>query len=224
MILKAIAESLPMSVGVALSPLPIAVIVMILMTAKARTNAPFFLLGWLLGLLVVGVIVFLIPVSQTESGKPIAAAGYLRIGIGFLLLYFGLKQWFNRPGPAEAVEVPKFLVGLDTFNAGKSLLTGFLLVAVHPKNLFLCAAGAAAIDLYTSNLVQQFGAYAVFTLIASSPIAIPLIAYFLARERAKTLFERWKDWLFRNNPTVLAVLLVIIGGLILARGLGMVTK
>jgi hypothetical protein len=224
MLLNAIAESLPMSVGVALSPLAILAIVMILMTAKARTNAPAFLLGWILGLLMVGVIVFIIPASQIAGREPIAAAGYLRIGLGAFLLYYAVKQWRNRPGPDEAVEMPKFLAGFDTFSAGKSLLTGFLLVAIHPKNLLLCAAGAGAIDLHTPNLVLQFGAYAVFTLIASSPIAIPLIVYFLARERAKTLFDSWKDWLIRNNQTVLVVIVVIIGGLILARGLGMVAK
>ena len=45
MIFETIAESLPMSVGVALSQLAILAIFMILMTAKARTNAPAFLLG-----------------------------------------------------------------------------------------------------------------------------------------------------------------------------------
>ncbi len=224
MIFEAIAGSLPMSMGVALSPLAISAIVMILMTAKARTNAPAFLLGWILGLLVIGVIVFIIPGSQTENEEPIAAAGYIRIGLGVLLLYFGIRQWRNRPRSDEAVEVPKCLAGLDTFNAGKSLLAGFLLVAIHPKNLTLCAAGAAAIDLLAPSLVQQLSAYAIFTLIASSPIAIPVLLYFFARERAKSLFDSWKDWLVRKNRTVLAVIVVVIGGFILARGLGMVTK
>ena len=48
MILKAIAESLPMSVGVALSPMLIVVIVLIFMTGKAKTNAAsFFWVGCL---------------------------------------------------------------------------------------------------------------------------------------------------------------------------------
>ena len=75
-----------------------------------------------------GGIVFIIPASQTEGREPTAVAGYLRIGLGIFLLYYAVKQWLNRPGPEEAVETPKFLAGFDTFNAGKSLLTGFLLV------------------------------------------------------------------------------------------------
>jgi threonine/homoserine/homoserine lactone efflux protein len=178
-----------------------------------------FRLGWVLGLLLVGVIVFLIPASQTERGAPTVAAGYLRIGIGVLLLYLAAMQWRNRPGPADVVEVPKLLAGLDTFNGPKSLLTGVLMVVVNPKNLLLCAAGAAAIDLNTPNLWLQFGAYAVFTLIASSTVAIPVISYFLAREKAEILFESWKDWLIRNNQSILSVILLLLGIVLLSRGI-----
>jgi len=217
--MEAITQSLPMAIGVALSPLPIAAIIMMLMTTRAHTNSSAFLLGWILGLMVVGSIVFLIPASQTEGGEPTLAAGYVRIGIGVLLFYFAVMQWRNRPGPDDAVEVPKYLAGLDTFNAGKSLLTGFLLVAVNPKNLMLCAAGAAAIDINTPNLLLQLGAYVVFTLIASSTIAVPMISYFLARERARTLFDNWKNWLVRNNPSLLAVVLLLLGIVLVSRGI-----
>lgn len=224
MILKAIAESFPMSVGVALSPMLIAVIVLIFMTGKAKTNAASFFLGWMLGLLMIGVIIFMIPVSQSEGGKPTSVAGYLRIGVGILLLFFAIRQWLRRPRPDEVIEPPKFLSDLDNFSPRKFLLTGFLLVVINPKNVILSAAGAAAIDLQTANLGQQFFAYAVFIMIASSPIVIPMIPYFVSQEKAKTLFESWKVWLFRNNQTVLAVILVIFGGLILVRGMGMVTN
>ena len=53
MLVEAIKQSLPFAFGIALSPLPIAAIIMILMSARARTNAPAFLLGWFLGLLLV---------------------------------------------------------------------------------------------------------------------------------------------------------------------------
>lgn len=42
MIIEAIGGSLPMAVGVALSPVPVAAVIIMLMTAQARTNAPTF--------------------------------------------------------------------------------------------------------------------------------------------------------------------------------------
>jgi hypothetical protein len=49
MLLEAIGGSLPMAVGIALSPLPVASLIILLMTPQARTNAPAFLLGWIAG-------------------------------------------------------------------------------------------------------------------------------------------------------------------------------
>ena len=43
MLLEAIGNSLPMAVGIALSPLPVASVIILLMTPQARTNAPTFL-------------------------------------------------------------------------------------------------------------------------------------------------------------------------------------
>jgi len=208
-----------MALGIALSPLPIAAIVMMLMTKRAGTNAPSFLLGWVIGLLLVGVIVFLIPIDQSEKGEPTAVAGYIRLGLGILLLVVAVRQWMSRPGPNDAVEVPRFLAGLDSFTGVKSLLTGFLLVALNPKNLPLCAAGAAAIGLATQHPAGQASAYIIFTIIASSTIAFPIIAYLTARQKAQALFDIWKTWLIRHNQAVGAVILLLVGVLLVYRGI-----
>ena len=97
-----------------------------------------------------------------------------------------------------------------------------MLVVINPKNLPLCAAGAAAIDLATNSLATQVGAYLVFTAIASFTIVFPIVAYLAAKQKAETLFSSWKDWLIRNNQTVLAVILLLIGVLLFSRGLLMV--
>jgi hypothetical protein len=63
MLLEAIGGSLPMAIGIALSPLPVASVIILLMTPQARTNAPAFLLGWTAGILAVGFVVFLMAFS-----------------------------------------------------------------------------------------------------------------------------------------------------------------
>jgi hypothetical protein len=45
----AIGGLLPYTVGVAVSPIPIAGVLLILVTNRARTNGPMFLLGWPVG-------------------------------------------------------------------------------------------------------------------------------------------------------------------------------
>jgi len=93
-----------------------------------------------------------------------------------------------------------------------------VLVVLNPKNLPLCAAGAAAIDLATQNFTAQFSAYLVFTIIASTTVAFPVVAYLAARQKADALFETWKDWLIRKNQSVVAIILFIVGAWLIFRG------
>ncbi len=54
---QAIGSSLPLAVGVALSPVPIIAVVLMLTSRRARSNGQAFVIGWLIGLAVVGAIV-----------------------------------------------------------------------------------------------------------------------------------------------------------------------
>ena len=219
MLIEAIGGSLPMSAGIALSPLPAAAIIMLLMSSGARTNAPAFLLGWILGILTVGLVVFLVPGIETARGDPTALSGMLRIVMGAALLFLSVHQWRQRPGPDKPVEVPKILAHLDQVNVVKSLITGFLLSGLNPKNLILSAAGAAVIDASRLNPGEQIISLLLFTAIASLTVAIPIAIYFLARHSAETLFSDWKDWLIKNNVTIIIVLLLVFGTLLIGRGM-----
>lgn len=219
MLADAISSSLPMSVGVALSPIPVAAILIILMSARARTNAPAFLLGWMAGILTIGLVVSLMPGLLTARGEPTQLSGLTRVALGIALLLLAVRQWRQRPEPDAAVDVPPLLARLDSIGVMQSSITGFLLSAIHPKNLILDAAGAAAIDASMLDSATQYTALVIFTLIASVGIIIPIAAYFIAKRRIGTLLGRWKDWLIRNNIQVMIVLLLILGALLIARGL-----
>jgi Sap, sulfolipid-1-addressing protein len=53
---EAVGQSLPFAVGIAVSPPPVIVAVLILVTPRARSNGPAYLLGWTFGLAAVGTI------------------------------------------------------------------------------------------------------------------------------------------------------------------------
>ncbi len=219
MIIEAIGGSLPMAVGVAVSPLPVAAVIIMLMTDRARTNAPAFLLGWTFGILTVGLVVFLMPGIETTRGEPTPLSGLIRIVLGIALLFLSVRQWRQRPAPDEPVEVPKVLARLDQIGMVQSLITGFLLSGANPKNLFLSAAGAATIDASKLDPGAQIVALLVFTAIASVTVAVPVVGYFLARHSVEATFGRWKDWMIENTVTVLIVLLMVFGSLLIGQGM-----
>jgi len=218
MLADAISSSLPMAVGVALSPIPVAAILVMLMSARAGTNAPAFLLGWMAGILAIGLVVSLMPGLLTARGEPTQLSGLTRVALGTALLLLAGHQWRQRPAPEAAVKVPPLLAHLDTIGVMQSSITGFLLSAIHPKNLILNAAGAAAIDAAVLDSAAQYMALVIFALIASVSIAVPIGVYFVARRKVGDLLGRWKDWLIRNNVQVMVALLLILGGLLIARG------
>lgn len=219
MLADAISSSLPMSVGVALSPLPVAAILIILMSARAATNAPAFLLGWMAGILTIGLVVSLMPGLLTARGEPTQLSGLTRVALGVALLLLAWRQWRLRPEPGAAARVPRILTRLDSIGVMQSSITGFLLSAIHPKNLILNAAGAAAIDANLLDSGTQYIALVIFTLIASVGITVPIAVYFIARRVVGAMLGRWKDWLIRKNVHVMVVLLLILGALLIARGL-----
>jgi hypothetical protein len=56
-VLKAIGAILPLALGVAISPIPIIAVILMLLSPKARTNGPAFVLGWVSGLAAVSIAV-----------------------------------------------------------------------------------------------------------------------------------------------------------------------
>jgi len=63
-------------------------------------------------------------------------------------------------------------------------------------------------------------AIVVFTLIAACSVAIPVIAYLVASGRMAGPLESLRRWLVHNNATVMAVLLLVIGVVVIGKGIG----
>src|SRR4051812_3963217 len=144
---QAIGQVLSLAVGVALSPVPIIGVVLMVGTPRARANGPAFILGWVLGLAVVGTAVLLIAsgANASKQGQPADWVNVLELVLGLLLLAVAAKQWRGRPrGGAEAA-APKWMASIDRFTVTRAAVFGVVLSAINPKNLLLVVAAAAAI-------------------------------------------------------------------------------
>jgi len=107
----AIGQILPLAVGVALSPVPIIAVALMLMSQRARLNGPLFVIGWLIGLAVIGVVVLAVagPGQASSHGQPATWVSVLKLVLGLLLLLVAVRQWHGRPvavGLADGHEVP----------------------------------------------------------------------------------------------------------------------
>jgi len=209
---EAIGQLLPFAVGVAVSPMPIVAVVLMLVTRRARTNGPAFLVGWIAGIAILGAILLAIagPASAGDDGRPAAWVDWLKLVLGLLLLLVAARQWRGRPHEGDEAATPKWMGALDAFTPAKALGGGVVLGTVNPKNLLLIVGGAAAVAQTGVSTGDQVIAWAVFTLIASLGVGAPVVIFFALGDRAAKLLDELKTWLARNNTAIMAVLCLII--------------
>ena len=209
---NAIGQMLPFAIGVAISPMPIVAIVLMLVTPKAKTNGPAFLLGWIAGILVVGTVALLVvnPDSSGSSARP-TWVDWLELVLGLLLLLVALRQWRSRPHEGEEAATPKWMGALDGFTPAKALGAGMLLSGVNPKNLLLIVGGASAVAQTSVSGSEEAVVWLIFALIASVGVAAPVVIYFAMGERAAAMLDGLKNWMAHSNTAIMAVLCLIIG-------------
>jgi HAMP domain-containing protein len=222
---EAIGQSLPLAIGVALSPVPIIAVVLMLTTSRARANGPAFVLGWLLGLGVVGAVVLALagPGEASESGQPATWVSWVKLLLGVLLLLVAARQFRGRPREGEEAPLPKWMGAIERFKAGAALGGGAALAGANPKNLLLAIGGAAAIAQTGIAGGQQVIAYAVFAVIGTLGVAAPVVIYFAMGRRSAEVLGRLKDWMGHNNAVIMAVLCLVIGMKLIGDGISGLT-
>ena len=103
------------------------------------------------------------------------------------------------------------MAAVDRFTAPKALGAGAVLSGANPKNLLLAVAAAAAIAKTGIPGGEQAIAYAVFALIGTVGVALPVVIFFALGDRAGPILDDLKAWMARNNAVIMAVLMLVIG-------------
>src|SRR5690349_22102832 len=91
-----------MAIGAALSPLPIVAVVLMLATPRGRINGPLFIVGWLVGFAIVGVIVLaIVGPSASTTNEATTGVSWLKLALGVGLLGVARRQFAKRPRAGE---------------------------------------------------------------------------------------------------------------------------
>jgi hypothetical protein len=218
---QAIGGSLPLAVGIALSPIPIIAVVLMLSSRRAKVNGPAFVLGWLIGLGIVGVIVLSLagPAGASQSGSPAAWVSWVKIVLGVLLLLVAFRQFRSRPRGGQEPSMPKWMATIDNTTPVAAIGLGAALSGANPKNLVLAVGGAAAIAQTGIPGGQQVIAYVVFALIGTLGVGIPVGIYFAMGARSEKLLAGLKDWMSQHNAAIMAVLCLVIAAKLIGDGI-----
>ena len=217
----AIGQVLSLGVGVSLSPVPIIAVVLMLGTPRGRVNGPLFVLGWVVGLAVVGTIVLVAAAGAdaNDAGEPATWVDWLKLGLGVLLLLVAVKQWRGRPRSGDDAALPKWMRTIDKFTPARAFAIAAALSGINPKNLLLTVGAAAAIAQTGVDTADQAIALAVFILVGTLGPALPVVLYFALGTRAKHILDELKLWLAAHNGAIMAVLCLVIGAKLIGDGI-----
>ncbi|MCW2552417.1 MAG: hypothetical protein QOE74_1479 [Mycobacterium sp.] len=212
-----LAELIPLALVVALSPLSIIPAVLVLHSPRPRPTGLAFLVGWIVGLALLTQL--FVEVSSLLGGgldKPPPWASWVRIVAGAALIAFGLYKWFTRNRSEHS---PKWMSSFAKITPARAAITAVVLVFVNPKVLFMCAAAGLAIG--TEGLHRTGAELGVlyYVAIASSTVALPILAYAVSGDRLDRALVRLKDWMEAQHATLVAAILVVLGVMVLYKGI-----
>lgn len=217
-----IGEILPLALGITISPIPIIAAILMLLSPRAKGTSVGFLLGWVTGIIVAVTFFTLIsqflPEDDPDASQPVA--GIVKLVLGALLILLAVKQWRDRPQADEVPELPGWMKAIDSMTPIKATGLGFLLSALNPKNLIMGAGAGVTIGgagLASGDIVV---AIAMFTIIAAASVAVPVIAYLAAANKIAGPLDALRQWLTKENNVVMATLLLVIGVVMIGKGIG----
>jgi hypothetical protein len=214
-----IGQMLPSALGVALSPLPFVAVVLVLVTRRARTNYPAFIAGWVLGVGILSVLVLLLAAGASPSTAPLAGlSDVLPVVLGVALMTVGLYERTRRP-PTELALLPPWVSALASFTPAQAAGIAMLLSCVSLKNLLLVVAGSQAIAQADASFAGRTALLALFVLIASIGVLIPVALYLMMGEPARQTLDSMKRWTVYHQGSLMPALLVVLGAVQCSNGI-----
>jgi hypothetical protein len=216
-----VVDALLLSLGIAFSPIPVLAIVALLLSARSRPIGLGFTCGWLGGIVV--VVTAATAFARYSERLGVAAlrqsAAVAAVVLGVVAVVAGVAVWFLRSSGTAGGQ-PRWLAGLDQMSVPQAVLLGIALSVLNPKNLLACIL--AGLMIGWSGLSSRSAAAwtAAFSLVASSTVLLPMLSFLILGRAVRVRFTMVRDWLVRHHAGVVSTILIVIGALLVIRGLG----
>lgn len=215
--LSVLTKLIPLGLVIALSPITVIPAVLVLHAPRPRPAGLAFLGGWLAGL--VALTAAFVGASDLLGGlnhAPPTWASWARVVLGSMMVAFGVFRWLTRHRRGET---PGWMRSFSKLTPLRAALTGVVLVPIRPEVLILCAAAGLAIGTGGLGAAAGWICGAVFVVVSSLTVAVPILGFVAAGDRLDDALERLKAWMERNHAAMLAVILVLIGLIVIYNGI-----
>jgi threonine/homoserine/homoserine lactone efflux protein len=215
---EAVAFAIPFALGVALNPIPVLAIVLILAAPRGLLRGTALLLGALSSLAIIVVVLFGLEsgADPIEDGETATWVSVVQLVLGLALLALAARKWRSRPRPGgDDPEMPGWMSAIETLTPARAVAAGAALMGLNPKNIMITAGAVTSIAGTGAATSSQVVALAVYVLIATASVALPVLVTALFGARAAHGLGVIRDWMLRHHKVILAAILVVLGTVLL---------
>jgi hypothetical protein len=143
----------------------------------------------------------------------------IKVVLGLLLVLLGFKQWSSRPKKGEQPKFPAWMATLDTITPPRAFGLAVFLGVVNTKNIPIVLSAVPDLTSMGLSISQEIIVLCILVLLGSLLIAMPVLANIFFGSSTGPILTVWKGWLVENNHTVLFLVFLLIGVMILGKGI-----
>jgi len=219
-------QLIPIAAGIMISPLPIAAIIAILLSPRAKANGFAYVGAFFLVAFAFTAVAALTTKGAGSGGSSGDDVIVLVLGIvltlGFLAL--AVVSWVTRPkGGAEAT-APGWLNAVDSLSAAKAFGLGVVMATTNAKNIPLELKAGALIGATDLALPLALGVAALFALAASLGILLPTLLAATGSKAVTRALAGLKAELIAHNAIIMTVLFAILAAVQLSHVVAALAK
>lgn len=215
--------------GIAISPTPVVVVILMLFSPKGRRNAIAFLVGWMIGLLALGIVIFAFLGASLEylDAGTILSRPLVQVSIGIFLIFLGLRRWRTPAAEPKDETIPGWFTKVDDaltkssdkFTPSRAFFLAIVMSALSPKNIALMLALFLALSQAELLQNEVLILLVVFVLISSLTIGIPILYAIVKGDGAQESLTEWKIWILANRGRAFGLLVMLLGVIVMLNGI-----
>ena len=220
--LAVIGQLLPLAIAGALSSVPIAAVLTLLLGGRGLGPAVLFAVGSVTGVFVVTVAATallgrVLVVDLPATASPGLGLGECLLGVVSVL---AAGVVFRRPAAAGPSRTSALLTAaVGTVRPAVALAVGAVL-ALRPKALLLASGVGIVLAPAELPAVPSTVLVGASTLLMTATVTGPIVFALVGGEPARADLERFRTWLRHNSRAVTVVVLVLVGAVLVGDGLG----
>lgn len=213
-----VAETLPFAAVIALSPLPIIAVLLLLAAPAGLRGGALLALGRVVTLAVLVLALSAVTELIDDAAGSTAPAAVLKVALGAVLVVVAVRKWAKRPRGDDPEALPAWMRAVDTMKPGAALRLGVLVTVANPKELAMAAGAALTLGGAMAGIGTVVVAGVIFVVIATLGATLPVVVLAVGRERVAPALGSARDWFVRNNATIVAVVMLVLGAVLIGAG------